>query len=266
MLPRTFNTTGIDRTKGEELKVSGHGFTVRSLGLLSLVDVDAEFAIDSASNPRFPLEEGATWWVPFKSLYIFHANPGINPDGSTTPTPATLFIHSGENYYERGAGNRTRTIAGITPETTDGLADRVMAIEVRRTGSGRDDLVQLRAPNVFKDVESNSSGTGTELDVWTPAAGKRIRIHTLQLFVPGSVIYAAAAEALFVFRQEGTIIHRWPVYIPTAAQAGMLAVLGVDYGPGGRLFGVNDRLRLEVQGAVVAGGHYAVTATGVEES
>jgi hypothetical protein len=120
---------------------------------------------------------------------------------------------------------------------------------------------KIRTPDTFKTV-AVAAATGTT-DIWTPAAGKKIRLLGLTIS-GGGTIAAAAARTYTVFEETAGTIY--------ARGATIVVILGnnwchtYDFRPNGILLStVNKKLQITTAGGTYTAGGDAVTAWGTEE-
>ncbi len=258
MIPVSFDTLFVDRSRGEEFHVGGIGLVALDLGLL--VGVPVEITFDE--GVRLPLEPGAVYWLPrpFTRFRVF--NPLFVQDSRETEHRATLLVLQPGEYFDHSSGETVWS----RQMPKDGISSRVQAHEVRRTGRGDDQVQSLFTPSKFVNGRFSTVGPNA---VWTPGAGKSIGLQTLSLVVSGSCVRAALGETTFTLKVGNHIVQEWDVAIPAAAQAGELAVLYRDFGSGEGAptepqAQPDEVLTVTVSAGGITGGHYVVDASGVE--
>jgi hypothetical protein len=105
-------------------------------------------------------------------------------------------------------------------------------------------------------VSSAQTAAGNSGALWTPAAGKKIRLMGIIISTPAGQV-TAGVETFEVTESAGTVIARIAQYIPTAALIASQPVVNILLGPNGYVTAVNGTINVEIQpNALTAGGAY----------
>lgn len=160
-----------------------------------------------------------------------------------------------------GAVNSYARVFGLPccgwPETTLGLVthstqmlQKLSNLEARRTQSSR---------------KIGSSGGAGSTAIWTPAAGYRIRLLGISIFVGGNVTLAAAGLETVSLMETAAAIFTWGLWISNAAMVGAPYLSKeIIFPDNGMLFATNAVLNLNLS-AATATGAVQVVAWGMEE-